>query len=67
VLAGSFVSKDAGTGIVHLAPGFGDDDYKVCVKNGIINPEYLLLFLTINFSNPLIPLDANGRFLSTVT
>jgi len=39
VLSGPFVSKDAGTGIVHLAPGFGEDDYKVCVKNGIIRPE----------------------------
>jgi isoleucyl-tRNA synthetase len=31
VIAGSFVTKDAGTGIVHCAPGFGVDDYDVCL------------------------------------
>ncbi len=27
VIGASYVSTDAGTGIVHQAPGFGDDDY----------------------------------------
>ncbi len=39
VLSGAFVTSDAGTGVVHCAPGFGADDYKVCVKSGIIRPE----------------------------
>lgn len=30
VLAGSFVSTEDGTGIVHIAPGFGQDDFEVC-------------------------------------
>lgn len=30
VLAGSFVSTEDGTGIVHIAPGFGQDDFDVC-------------------------------------
>ena len=29
VVAGDFVSTDEGTGIVHIAPAFGDDDFKV--------------------------------------
>lgn len=31
VLPGAFVTKDTGTGIVHCAPGFGEDDYQVCL------------------------------------
>jgi isoleucyl-tRNA synthetase len=29
VVSGSFVTLDAGTGIVHVAPAFGEDDYEV--------------------------------------
>ncbi len=35
VLAADFVSDDEGTGIVHLAAAFGEDDYRVCRANGI--------------------------------
>ncbi len=40
VVADSYVTADDGTGIVHVAPAFGDDDNRVCVKNGItmVNP-----------------------------
>lgn len=27
VISGDFVTSDTGTGIVHMAPGFGEDDY----------------------------------------
>ena len=30
VLSGSFVSTEDGTGIVHIAPGFGQDDFEAC-------------------------------------
>ncbi len=30
VLAGDFVSTEDGTGLVHIAPGFGQDDFDVC-------------------------------------
>lgn len=30
VLAGDFVSTEDGTGIVHIAPGFGQDDFEIC-------------------------------------
>ncbi|MGN1091564.1 MAG: isoleucine--tRNA ligase [Alphaproteobacteria bacterium] len=30
VLSGEFVSTEDGTGIVHIAPGFGQDDFDVC-------------------------------------
>jgi len=32
VVGADFVTKDSGTGIVHCAPGFGEDDYAACVK-----------------------------------
>jgi len=36
VLAAPFVTNDTGTGIVHCAPGFGEDDYHACINNGLI-------------------------------
>jgi isoleucyl-tRNA synthetase len=35
VVAGDFVVVGDGTGIVHAAPAFGEDDYRVCKENGL--------------------------------
>lgn len=35
ILSGDFVEEGDGTGIVHLAPGFGEDDQRVCEDAGI--------------------------------
>ena len=35
VLDGDFVTTEDGTGIVHIASGFGEDDFNLCKKNGI--------------------------------
>lgn len=35
VIAGDFVDLSTGTGIVHVAPAFGEDDYRVCREQGI--------------------------------
>jgi isoleucyl-tRNA synthetase len=35
VLSVDFVTTDEGTGIVHMAPGFGEDDQRVCEAVGI--------------------------------
>ncbi len=35
VVAADFVTLDEGTGIVHIAPAFGADDYDVCMREGI--------------------------------
>lgn len=37
VLSDNYVTDDSGTGIVHCAPAFGEDDYRVCVENQIID------------------------------
>lgn len=35
VILGDFVTTEDGTGIVHIAPSFGADDFKVAQQNGI--------------------------------
>lgn len=35
LIAGDFVSDTSGTGIVHIAPAHGEDDYRVARQNGI--------------------------------
>ena len=51
VLADDFVSTEEGTGIVHMAPGFGEDDQRVCEAAGI---------------SVVVPVDSRGRFTSDV-
>jgi isoleucyl-tRNA synthetase len=35
MLAGGFVTTDSGTGLVHMAPDHGEDDFDLCKANGI--------------------------------
>lgn len=35
ILHADFVTTDDGTGIVHIAPAYGEDDYELCRKNGV--------------------------------
>lgn len=36
VCGDAYVTEDSGTGIVHQAPAFGEDDYRVCLAHGVI-------------------------------
>ncbi len=38
VLAADFVTTDDGTGIVHIAPAFGEDDFRLAVESGLVDP-----------------------------
>jgi len=38
VVAGEFVTTEDGTGLVHIAPAFGEDDFRVAAENGIFDP-----------------------------
>ncbi|OZF28789.1 isoleucine--tRNA ligase [Rhodococcus sp. 14-2483-1-2] len=51
VLEADYVTTDSGTGIVHLAPAFGEEDMDVATANGI---------------EVVQPLDAGGKFTSLV-
>ncbi|HCR85095.1 MAG TPA: hypothetical protein DIV86_00290, partial [Alphaproteobacteria bacterium] len=57
ILEGDFVTDDDGTGIVHLAPGFGEDDQRVCQQNGICLPEN---------GGIICPVDEAGRFTKEI-
>lgn len=51
ILAADFVLEGDGTGVVHLAPGFGEDDFAVCKEAGI----------------PLVcPVDNAGRYTDQI-
>ncbi|KAK5661024.1 hypothetical protein OQA88_12403 [Cercophora sp. LCS_1] len=57
VLNATYVTDDSGTGIVHQAPAFGEDDYNVAVGNGIVTEK----------RPPPDPVDAAGVFTSKIT
>lgn len=56
VVCDNYVTDDSGTGIVHNAPAFGEDDYRVCLANKIIEKG----------ENIVCPVDASGRFTKEV-
>lgn len=35
ILADAYVSTGDGTGVVHMAPAYGEDDYRICRREGI--------------------------------
>jgi isoleucyl-tRNA synthetase len=51
VLVGDFVSTEDGTGVVHMAPGFGEEDQNACNAAGIPT---------------VCPMDEHGRFTAEV-
>jgi len=59
ILAGDFVTTDDGTGLVHIAPAFGEDDYKAAAENGIFDPTDAATLYN--------PVDLDGKFTSRVT
>ncbi len=62
VILGDFVTTDDGTGIVHAAPTFGADDFRVAQQNNV--PA-----ITVTDENgEVMPLvDKKGRFVKEVT
>ncbi|MGB0888709.1 MAG: isoleucine--tRNA ligase [Solirubrobacterales bacterium] len=38
IITGDFVTTGDGTGLVHIAPAFGEDDYQVAAAHGIFDP-----------------------------
>ena len=34
VISDGYVKDDSGTGVVHQAPAFGEDDFRICIENG---------------------------------
>ena len=51
IISADFVTSDDGTGLVHMAPAFGEDDMIACDANGI---------------KPVVPIDDKGEFTALV-
>lgn len=58
VLLDEYVRDESGTGIVHQAPAFGVDDFRVCMENGIIEKDG---------TNMVCPVDDDGKFTPQVS
>ena len=43
VIADNYVTDDSGTGVVHCAPAFGEDDHRVCLAAGIFEVGFFIL------------------------
>ncbi|KAK5126728.1 hypothetical protein LTR85_009662 [Meristemomyces frigidus] len=52
ILSADFVTATSGTGLVHMAPGHGMEDYQACQKHGV-GPAFA-------------PVDAEGRYTADV-
>ncbi|KAF7790404.1 hypothetical protein EIP86_001359 [Pleurotus ostreatoroseus] len=56
VLNDTYVTAEDGTGIVHQAPAFGEDDHRIAIANGVLRPDEM----------PPCPVDDSGRFTQEV-
>ena len=56
VLSDGYVTQDSGTGIVHQAPAYGEDDYRVCRTNGLIDVD-----------DPCLSVNDSGLYLDIIS
>lgn len=56
VLVDKYVTADAGTGIVHQAPAFGEDDHRIAIREQIVRKEEM----------PPCPIDDKGVYTDEV-
>ncbi|MFV9838883.1 MAG: isoleucine--tRNA ligase [Aaplasma endosymbiont of Hyalomma asiaticum] len=63
VLDAEFVTEDAGTGIVHIAPGFGEDDFALCKKHKIPSGDGDVSALL----STICPIDDAGNYTGIVS
>jgi isoleucyl-tRNA synthetase len=56
VISDTYVTSDSGTGIVHQAPGFGEDDLRACIHFGVVAKG----------ESVVCPVDYSGRFTDEV-
>ncbi|KAK1766144.1 tRNA synthetases class I-domain-containing protein [Phialemonium atrogriseum] len=57
VIGADYVEAEEGTGLVHQAPAFGQEDYDAAVAAGYISPKRL----------PPCPVDEKGQFTSEIS
>ncbi|ARF09657.1 isoleucyl-tRNA synthetase [Indivirus ILV1] len=57
VLMADFVDDTSGTGIVHIAPSFGNEDFELCIKKDIVKIDEI---------GKYCPIDENGFFTNKI-
>jgi len=58
VIADDYVTEEDGTGVVHQAPGFGEDDLRACELNGVHKKGEEAV---------VCPVDHNGKYTAEVS
>ena len=61
VVTGDFVTTEDGTGVVHMSPTFGADDFRAAKQNGI--PA---LTIKDELDNEVPTVDRKGKFISVI-
>ncbi|KAF5380477.1 hypothetical protein D9615_004551 [Tricholomella constricta] len=56
VVVDTYVTDADGTGIVHQAPAFGEDDHRIAISNGVLRTDEM----------PPCPIDDKGHFTKEV-
>ncbi|PBK74518.1 hypothetical protein ARMSODRAFT_952170 [Armillaria solidipes] len=56
VVVDTYVTSADGTGIVHQAPAFGEDDHRIAIAHDVLRPDEM----------PPCPIDDAGRFTTEV-
>ena len=56
MLVDNYVTAESGTGVVHQAPYFGEDDFRVCLSFDVISRDM----------EPVCPVDDAGKFTDKV-
>ncbi|KXN91010.1 Isoleucine--tRNA ligase, cytoplasmic, partial [Leucoagaricus sp. SymC.cos] len=57
VVVDTYVTDADGTGIVHQAPAFGEDDHRISIAHGVLRPDEM----------PPCPIDDRGHFMAQVS
>ncbi|KAF9314555.1 isoleucine--tRNA ligase [Podila horticola] len=57
ILNDEYVDDSAGTGVVHQAPAFGEDDYRVCINHGVITAD----------GHIPCPVNESGKYFDEIT
>ncbi|KAG9018566.1 isoleucine--tRNA ligase [Tulasnella sp. 427] len=56
VVTDTYVTSESGTGIVHQAPAFGEDDHRIAIANGVVRHDEM----------PPCPITDSGKFTKEV-
>jgi isoleucyl-tRNA synthetase len=57
VIGADYVTAESGTGIVHLAPAYGEEDFNTCIENGIVTTKTV---------GDYCPIDEEGKFTDKI-